>query len=263
MYFAYIRPLLEYSDVVWDNCSTATKKQLHAIHVEAARIISGATKLCGIDKLFADLGWESLQARRDKHKLIVFFKILHGLTPNYLSDMIPPLVQDTSSYNLRNSDHIQQLRANTNLFRDSFFPSTIRAWNSLPNDTKQATSVASFKYRLNKHLKRPPKYYNSGTRIGQVLHARLRMQCSSLNADLYRKNIVESPSCQCGSFESAHHFLTACPRFTAERRKYLLEPLRKYSVQELLFGKDKATDQENETLFSQVQEYIVKSGRFG
>ena len=50
MYFAYIRPLLEYSDVVWDNCSTATKKQLDAIHVEAARIISGATKLCGIDK---------------------------------------------------------------------------------------------------------------------------------------------------------------------------------------------------------------------
>ena len=94
MCFTYIRPLLEYSEVVWDNCSTATKKQLDAIHVEAARIISGATKLCGIGKLFADLGWESLQARPDKHKLIVFFKILQGLTPNYLSDMVPPLVQD-------------------------------------------------------------------------------------------------------------------------------------------------------------------------
>ena len=169
-----------------------------------------------------------LDARHDKHKLIVFFKILHGLTPNYLSDMVPPLVKDTSSYNLRYTDHIQHLRANTNLFRDSFFPSTTRAWNSLPNDIKQVTSVASFKYRLNKYLKMPPKYYNSGTRIGQVLHARLRMQCSSLNADLYRNNIVESPSCQCGSFESAHHFLTACPRFTAERTQYLLEPLLKY-----------------------------------
>ena len=250
MYFAYICPLLEYSEVVWDNCSTATKKHLDAFHVEAARIISGATKLCGIDKLLAELGWESLQVRRDKHKLIVFFKILHGLSPNYLSDMVPHLVQDTSSYNLRISDNIQQLRANTNLVRDSFFLSTISAWNSLPNDIKQATSVESFKYCLNKHLKRPPKYYNSGTRIGQVLHARLRMQCSSLNADLYHKNIVESPSCQCGSFESAHHYLTACPRFASERRQYLLEPLLKYSVQELLFGKDKATEQENEILFS-------------
>ena len=43
MHFAYIRPLLEYSDVIWDNCSPATKKQLDVIHVEAARIISGAT----------------------------------------------------------------------------------------------------------------------------------------------------------------------------------------------------------------------------
>ena len=262
MYFAYIRPLLEYSDVVWDNCSTASKKQLNAIHIEAARIVSGATKLCGIDKLFDELGWEHLQARRDKHKLIVFYKILHGLAPDYLSDLVPPLVQDTTSYNLRNSDHIQNIYANTNLFRDSFLPATICAWNLLPNDIKQATSVASLKYRLNRNLKRPPEYYNAGTRIGQILHARLRMQCSSLNSDLYRKKIVSSPSCQCGNFESANHFLTTCPRFTAERRQYLADLLPHYSVRELLYGKDGQTDLENENMFIQVQEYIVKSGRF-
>ena len=72
IYFAYIRPLLEYSDAVWDNCSTAAKKQLDAIHFEAARIISGATKLCISDKLFSESGWESLQTRRHKHKLIIF-----------------------------------------------------------------------------------------------------------------------------------------------------------------------------------------------
>ena len=57
MYFAYIHPLLEYSDVAWDNCSTATKKQLDPIHIEAARMISGASKQCGIDRLFGELGW--------------------------------------------------------------------------------------------------------------------------------------------------------------------------------------------------------------
>ena len=127
---------------------------------------------------------------------------------------------------------------------------------------KQATSVASLKYRLNRNLKRPPKYYNAGTRIGQILHARMRMQCSSLNSDLYRKKIVESPSCECGNFESAYHFLTTCPRFTAERRQYLADLLPHYSVRELLYGKDGQTDLENESMFIQVQEYIVKSGRF-
>ena len=42
----YIRPLLEYSDSVWDKCSSHSKKQLEVIHTEAARILVGAIKLC-------------------------------------------------------------------------------------------------------------------------------------------------------------------------------------------------------------------------
>ena len=114
---------------------------------------------------------------------------------------MPPLVQDTTSYNLRNSDNIQNYRARSNLFLNSFFPSTIRAWNDLPNDTKNASSVASFKHRLNRNLKPPPKYYNVGSRKGQILQARLRLEYSSLNSDLYRKHIVPSPSCQLESLK--------------------------------------------------------------
>ncbi|MCG8078251.1 MAG: reverse transcriptase family protein, partial [Candidatus Thiodiazotropha taylori] len=88
MYTAYIRPLLEYSDAVWDNCSNEAKRQLESVHTEAARIITGATKLCSIEKLLLDLGWESLQSRRNKHKLVLFYKALNGLTPSYLSDLI-------------------------------------------------------------------------------------------------------------------------------------------------------------------------------
>ena len=73
LYFAFIRPLLEYSCSVWDNCSTENKKILESIHTEAARIITGATKLCYIEKLYSELGWETLQERRNKQKLIIFF----------------------------------------------------------------------------------------------------------------------------------------------------------------------------------------------
>ena len=48
-----------------------------------------STRLCGIDNVFADIGLESLQERRDNHKLIVD-KILHSLIPNYLSVMVHP-----------------------------------------------------------------------------------------------------------------------------------------------------------------------------
>ena len=122
MYISFIRPLLEYSNVVWDNASTDSKKQLESVHNEAARIITGATKLCSIAKLHAYLGWESLQARRTKQKLIVFYKMINGLTPEYLHTLLPPTVQNTTSYNLRNSNDIRNVHARTNLFYYSFLP---------------------------------------------------------------------------------------------------------------------------------------------
>ena len=154
MYISFIRPLLEYSNVVWDNASTDSKTQLESVHNEAARIIIGATKLCSIAKLHADLGWESLQARRTKQKLIVFYKMINGLTPEYLHTLLPPTVQNTTSksYNLRNSNDIRNVHARTNLFYNSFLPSTIRAWNELSDEIKSAPSVASFKFRLNGDL---------------------------------------------------------------------------------------------------------------
>ena len=59
MYIYFVRPMLEYCDSVWDNATTESKKQLDAIHIEAARIITGATKLCSISLSLSDLGWES------------------------------------------------------------------------------------------------------------------------------------------------------------------------------------------------------------
>jgi hypothetical protein len=48
MYFSYVRPILEYADVIWDNCPNYLKEKLEHINYEAARIITGATKLTSI-----------------------------------------------------------------------------------------------------------------------------------------------------------------------------------------------------------------------
>ena len=259
IYNSFIRPLLEYSDAVWDNASKECKKQLETIHNEAARIITGATKLCSISKLLTDLGWETLQERRLKHKLV---KMLNGSAPEYLQRLTPPTVQDATSRNLRNSNDLRNIRTNTNLFYDSFLPSTIRAWNELPDEIKSAPSIASFKYRLNRNLSKPPKYYNTGTRQGQILHARLRMECSSLNAHLYRKKIVPSPTCACGGFESPYHFLFICPIYSRFRTRYLPNNLNQHNTNDLYCGISNVSDTENEALFLKVQDFIIHSKRF-
>ena len=88
------------------------------------------------------------------------------------------------------------------------------------------------------------------------------MQCSSLNADLYRKNIIPSPSCSCGDFESAYHFFYICPQLTAIRERYLGDVLRNHTTHELLCGKPEFTNDENVSLFLKVQDFIIKSKRF-
>ena len=56
---------------------------------EAARIVTGATKLESINKLLKETGWESLSTRRKKHKLTLFYKMNNGLCPNYLTSLVP------------------------------------------------------------------------------------------------------------------------------------------------------------------------------
>lgn len=115
IYFSFIRPLLEYSDVVWDNCTLYEVNELEKIQHEAARIVTGATKLVSIDSLNNETGWESLAARRKKHKLQLFYKMQNSLTPDYLSSLVPDTVGNNTAYNLRNAQNLNTIHANSQL----------------------------------------------------------------------------------------------------------------------------------------------------
>ena len=67
IYFSFIRPLLEYADVIWDNFTYDEKLELDKIQSEAARIVSGETTLVSLHALYEEVGWESLEKRRRKH----------------------------------------------------------------------------------------------------------------------------------------------------------------------------------------------------
>ena len=85
IYISFIRPLLEYADVVWDIYTQQEANELEKIQNEAARIVTGATKLASIQSLL-----ESLTLRREKHKLVLFYKMINYLAPEYLSSLVPP-----------------------------------------------------------------------------------------------------------------------------------------------------------------------------
>ena len=127
---------------------------------------------------------------------------------------------------------------------------------------RNASTVNSFTTLLNENRQIPPTYFKVDTRTGQILQARLRMECSSLNAHLYSKNVVPTPSCECGAFESPNHYLLHCPRYKAIRERYLHSYLDSHNTHDLLYGKESSSDSENKVLFQNVQEFIIQSKRF-
>ena len=82
IYFSFIRPLLEYADVVWNNCTQYASNELDKIQNKSARIVTGAIKLASIDSLHAETGWGTLGSRRKAQKLTMFYKMKNGLCPD-------------------------------------------------------------------------------------------------------------------------------------------------------------------------------------
>ena len=75
IYQVLIRPLLEYGDIIWDNCTKYEKNELDKIQNEAARISSGTTKLMPLNNLYKE--WDGRPCTSDDQiiKLPYFIRL--------------------------------------------------------------------------------------------------------------------------------------------------------------------------------------------
>ena len=161
MYTTFILPLLEYGNIVWDNCYMENAKVIESIQLDAARIITGATKVCSTQKLYDESGIEPLQNCRTIQKLCHLFKIINDLTPLYLLTILPERVQQQSRYILRNSNNFSMPIARTTSYYKSFLPSTLRSWNSLDENIKQSPTLSSFKRNISSSNNNVPPYFKT------------------------------------------------------------------------------------------------------
>ena len=134
------------------------------------RLVSqSATKSCSRAKILFELGCDTLEQRRYKHRMITFFKMVKKkLTPPYLQDLVPPSVHQVSNRNLRNQFDLTIPRSRTNLYDSSFIPTATREWNSLPEEIKSSTSIAIFKRMLNRDKVKVPFFFYNGNRKAQI-----------------------------------------------------------------------------------------------
>jgi hypothetical protein len=69
LYKSFIRPIMEYGDIIWDNCTAGNSELLESVQYQSARVVTGAIKGTSSNSLRQELAWEELSIRRKIHKL--------------------------------------------------------------------------------------------------------------------------------------------------------------------------------------------------
>ena len=119
IYLAYVRPILEYSSIVWDGCTIQDLNSLEKLKNEAARLVTGLTRSVSLEKLYKECAWAPLSERKQFQKLCFMYKCNYNIVPDYISDLIPPLEGEVSNYPLRNANDFTTPRTRTETFRKS------------------------------------------------------------------------------------------------------------------------------------------------
>ena len=122
IYFSFIRPLLEYADIIWDNIPEYLRDKLESMQIEAVRIVTRTTKLCSKQNLYKDTGWETLSERRKKHKILKFHEMFHKKGPEYLNQMVPQQIFEVHNYNTRRTNDTQNVNCRASYYKHSFLP---------------------------------------------------------------------------------------------------------------------------------------------
>ena len=166
LYFAFVRPTFEYGCVVWDNAPRHDLlfNELERIQLRGARIVTGTNNFASKHLSYMETGWAKLSERREYHRVVLFYKILHGLTPHHLHNTLLNYTNLNSTYNLRNN-YMQLIYSRTEAFRSSFFPCSFRLWNELDILTRASDSLSLFESRLSKEKTR--KTYIINTDVGK------------------------------------------------------------------------------------------------
>ena len=123
IYKTFVRPHLDYGDILFDQkYNSSFHEKLESVQYNACVALTLAIRGSLKDKIYQELGFESLRASRWYRKHCLFYKVLNNEHPQYLFNLIP--VRPTL-YPTRNALNIPLLNANHNFFKNSFFPSTI------------------------------------------------------------------------------------------------------------------------------------------
>ena len=211
---------MDYGDVIYDWPGNATFVQkLESVQYSSCLAITGCFRGTSREKLYSELGLESLADRRFSRRLLLFYKILNGFVPAYLSEYLPP--QNIALRNVRRPV-IYTVRGRTERYLNSFFPYCMSRWNSLDSRIRNLPSISKFKSAILEFLRpKANSTFKLGNDFGVILLTRLRVGFSHLREHKFRHGFLDTvdPFCSCStnSIETTEHFLLHCSNYSNDR----------------------------------------------
>lgn len=266
MYVTFIRPSLEYASPVWCNLDQQMVDKLERLNLDAARIITGAIRGTRHELLYRESGLETLTARRQRTRLVLIHKMINGTAPTYMCNLLPERVGVRQQYSLRNANNISMPYCRTELLKNSFLPRTIQDWNNLPDELKSIQDEKLFKKRLTDPVDQALICHRE--RKLDVILARLRMECSSLNYHLKRLYVIDDARCPCGhARETVNHYFFDCP-LHVHPREALMRNLAQLPInimhtsRLLLYGEKALPARTNDRIADALCNFIMATNRF-
>ena len=149
MYNSLVLPRFTYCSTVWHGSSADHISKLYKLQKRAARVITGSNYDIRSTDIFETLNWRPIKDNLDERDLVMTFKAIKGIVPDYL---IPTInLNGNANYQLRsNNRNIYLPKPKTNFLKNSFSYRGAMRWNNLPNHIidqalSEGTSVNSFK----------------------------------------------------------------------------------------------------------------------
>ena len=128
---SFFRPHLDYGDIIYDKAyNESFHAKLESLQYNAALAITDAIKGSSTEKIYEELGLETLKPRHWYRKMSFLYKVLKNESPSYLFQNIPN-AQRQSHRETRNSGKISSIVVKHDYFKNYFFPSAITEWNKL------------------------------------------------------------------------------------------------------------------------------------
>ena len=197
IYRFFMWPQLDFGYIIYDQSyNTSFHQRLESLQCNAALAITCAIRGTSIEKLYNEIGLESLQNRRWYRKLSFLYKVIASQSPSYLFNGIP---RKDTSHHARVSDNIPLLSSKHNFFQSSYFPAAIKEWNKLDIDIRKSDTISIFKKYIPSFIQPlPNKVSNSHNPQGLKLLKRLRLSLSHLRYKFKHKFLdTINPFCSC------------------------------------------------------------------